>query len=182
MNQFDKFGIRQSIKQYTVHWSPPCTFGLYVVRLEIGQAVNVFDKIFFQDYDKHSLLESIIIKFSDGEYLFGMARLLLFFHEHYKQLFVERKLYLKHFQSIEIEMHNAWMSADAPRTYQHETSYPKFFNQERNKEYSIDDNRLEISSNELKQEIESFGIVYKNLLYWLQRRQDKSCKITFRFE
>ena len=33
-------------------------------------------------------------------------------------------------------------------------------------------NCIQISSNELKQEIESFGTIYHNLLYWLQRKQD----------
>ena len=180
LNQFDKFGIRQNIKQYTLRWDQPSA----LVSLEIGNAVNVFDKIFFQDYDKHPLLESIIIKVEDDTVLVGLPRLLLYFHQHYKQLFVERKFYLKHFQTIEIEIDNSWMSGyDIDlQEYPHGTTNPEFFDQKRNKEYSIDDKRIEISSNELKKEIESFGIVYQNTCYWLTRRQDKSGTITFQLE
>ena len=184
LNQFDKFGIRRSIKQYTVHWSPPFLFGPELVILGIGDAVDIFDKIFFQDYDKHRLLESIIIKYQDNTFLLGTARLLLYFHQHYKKLFVERKLYLQHFHTIEVEMNNKWMREYHAelQQYSHNTSNPEFFQQERNKEYSIDDKKIEIKSSQLKQGIESFGIIYENIFYWLARRPDKSGRIIFRIE
>ena len=149
-------------------------------RLDIGDAVNVYDKIFFQDYDKHPLLKSIIIKFGDNEHLVGLTGLLLYFHQHYKKLFVERKLYLPHFQTIEIEIDTRW----APSAFHRfdKTTNQEFFGQERNKEYSIDCKTIEIKSSELTQGIESFGTFYKNVLYWWQRREDKFGTIIFRIE
>ena len=186
LNAFDKLGIRRNIKQYTLHWIPPYTadriFGM-ALALDIGTAVSIFDKIFFQDYDKHPLLESIIIKFNDNKYLFGIARLLLYFHQHYQQLFVERNLYLAHFQTIEIHIDNVWTEANGElERYPHDTSNQEFFEQERNNEYSIDDQIIEIKSSKFEQEIESFGIIYQNIFYWLQRMKKKSGKIVFDIE
>ena len=183
LNEFDKMGIRQSIKRYTLHWSTRHPFFSGSLRLEIDDdARNVFDKIFFQDCDKYPLLESIVIKFQDNIYLLGVIRLLLYFNQHYKQLFVERKLYLGHFQAIEVDIDNRWMSGDRLERYPDAAMNSEFFDQGRNKEYSIDDKRVEIKSHELKQGIDSFGIIYQNIFHWLSRRQDQSGTITFRIE
>ena len=176
LNEFDKFDVRLSVKQYIVHWSPPSSIrseGLYV-----GDIAGVLEKVFFQDYDKHPLLESIVIKFNDNRYLFGLARLLVFFHEHYQQLFVQRKLSLPHYQTIEIDIEKI----AEPLTIAYGTEYPEFFEQKRNKEYSMDDKRVEIKSSQLKYEMESFATIYQNVFCSLQKIQDKSCKITFCIE
>ena len=184
LNEFDKLGIRRNIKQYVLRWGPPYTSSrnVGIMILRIGNVADVFDKIFFQDYDKHPLLKSIIIKFHDDKYLFGIARLLLYFHQHYKKLFVERKLYLKHFETIEMHIDSIWMGVDEIQRYPHATTNTQFFQQERNKEYSIDDKTIEISSSEFETQIESFGIIYQNIFHWLQRKKDKSCKIIFVIE
>ena len=177
LNELDKFDIRRNVEKYIIHWWPPTAFHQRLVTLNIGNAVNIFDKIFFQDYDKHPLLKSIIIKFQDDRYLLGLARLLLYFHQHYKQIFVERKLCLTHFRTIEIEIDRVWMLEDGLQRYPHATSNPEFFAQRRNEEYSIDDNKIDIKSCQFKQGIESFGIIYENIFYWLSRLQSESCRI-----
>ena len=106
-NSLDKFSIRKNIRCCTLKWRQPFCWlmGFGLVTLEIGEGVGIFDhdKKFFKDYDKHPLLEKIIIKFSDNCHLFGLARLLLCFNQQYKKLFVERKLYLKRFKTIELQ-------------------------------------------------------------------------------
>ena len=62
----------------------------------------VLNKIFFEDYDKHPLLNEIKITLHDIKTLFNLAKLLYYFNQHYKQLFDERKFYLKHFEKIEV--------------------------------------------------------------------------------
>ena len=190
LNELDKVGIRQNIKLYTLEWNPRYTSSDnlgYILTLDIGRDVHVFDKIFFQDYDKHPLLESITVEFMDDDYLFGLARLLIYISQHYKQLFVQRKLYLRHFETIEIDLVGIWVSADQlqpvhVQRYPHQTNNPEFFQQNRNEEYSIDDKRIEIKSSQLKEGIESFGIIFQNIFYWLQRMKQKSCNIVFRIE
>ena len=186
LNEFDKLCIRRNVKRYTLHWRPPFVTGRdfvgQIVPLDIGSDVNVFDTIFFQDYDKHPLLESIIIKFEDDQYLLALARLLIYFQQHYTQLFVDRKLYLTHFQTIEIHIHSIWMLEDELQRIPQVTSNPELFEQERNKEYIVDDKMIEIKSDELKQGIASFGIIFENVFYCLQQMKKKSCKIAFRFE
>ena len=62
----DKYSIRRNIRVYTVLWSQP--FVLMNQRIDLGDHVDIFNKIFFQDYNKHPLLEKIIITFKDDYY------------------------------------------------------------------------------------------------------------------
>ena len=174
---FDKYGIRRNIKQYIIYWSPPYAFYNNFVRLTLGggDTVDLFDKIFFQDYDKHPLLESIIIKFVDNKYLVGLARLVVYLYRHYKQLFVERKLYLAHFNKIEMHIDKIRFPTNTHELekYPHGTNHEQFYQQDTNKEYSINNKKIEIKSKEFDQTIKSFAIVYQNIFDWLQRMQQE---------
>ena len=177
LKNFDKYGIRRNIKQYVIHWSPPYVFYGDFITLELGSgdAVDLFDKLFFKDYDKHPLLESISIKFVDNKYLLGLARLVVYLYQHYKQLFVERKSYLTHFNKIEIYIEKVWFPTDTHEIerYPHGMDHPQFYQQDINQEYSINDKRIEIKSKEFDQTIKSFAIVYQNIFDWLQRMQQE---------
>ena len=190
LNNLDKFSMRKTVKLYTVIWNKPRNFN----SLNIGDVQGLFDKIFFQDYDKNPLLQQITIKMDDDVYLFGLARLLVYFHQHYKELFVERKLYLTHFKAIQVvyerihftSLLNRRMIAGIQLNAGHmfdNIQHSEIFQQNRDEEYSIDDKVIQIT--DIKQGIESFGTIYQNILYWLYSRQAMEstdvdgCKIVF---
>ena len=181
----DLFSMRSGIKCYTIHWE--CSSSINYFHSDDDDVMNVFgskldilDKIFFQDYDKHSLLEKILIKFEDECDLTVFARLLMYFNQHYNKLFVERKLYLKNFKCIEIEFDGIirqFFGDSMISEYKcTDNGVPNdkemIFFQQSDKEYPIYQNTIEIKN--IKQGIESFGIVYKNVFNWLKSRQQES--------
>ena len=190
LNNLDKFSMRKKVKCYTIHWEKPRGFD----NLNFGDAQALFDKIFFQDYDNHPLLQQITIKVSDDVCLFGLARLLLYFNQHYKELFVERKLYLSNFNKIEIVYFRIHGTTQLDGRYISTIQLnvgdmfdnienSEILRQTADKEYSIEDKVIEIK--QVKQGVESFGTIYKNVLHWLHSRQllDSrdvgGCKIVF---
>ena len=108
-----------------------------------------------------------------------MARLLIFFHQHYKQLFVERKLYLTHFKSIEIKFKKiSYTENGLQRFAANNTNQQEFLQQSRTKQYSINVSRIKIKSGEIEQGIASFGTIYQNIFDWLQRKRQESSRHT----
>ena len=127
------------------------------------------------------MLEKITIQFSDNCYLFGLAKLLLYFYQHYKQLFIDRKLHLKYFKKIEIVFNemDAIGYANDYTIQQYQAglvaqNVREFFIQTRTHEYSTDRKNVEINVENVKEGIESFGTIYQNLFYWLQQIQKNS--------
>ena len=184
LDTFDKFSMRRCVKQYTIHWhnymhvggtNPPMT-------LEIGDDLLFYDRIFFQDYDKHPLLEKIIIKLKDNYRLIELAKILSYFNQHYKQLFVERKFYFKHFKQIEIVfdgIDNNFNPSQIQRYVVNGNNIDnahEFFKQNPSHHYQIDKKMIEIKIIEVEQENKYFGIIYQNIFDWLQRIQEKSSK------
>ena len=197
--------MRRNIHKYTLHWNQRGMYGNNQISLKIGrQAADLFDKLFLKDYEKHQLLQEITIDLTvDDCHLFGLARFLLYFNEHYSELFVERKLYLKHFKQISIkynEIENGKVNGKHTKKIQlpHQKSFaaadtrnsrikPELFNklfmQKMNEKYSIEKNVIQIKQMVLTDELESFGVIYQNVLNWLQQRQVEysvnGCKIVF---
>ena len=81
-----------------------------------------------------------------------------------------------------MEIDSVWSNPDVLQRYPHPTDNAQFFQQERNKEYLVDDKKIEIKSSELTPNSQTFGIIYQNIFYWLQRMKEKSCKIKFCIE
>ena len=143
--------------------------------------------------ESNPLLESVSVKLKENACLSGLARLLIYFNQHYKQLFVDTKLYLKHFNKIEIQIENIssiFAHNDLQRYPADNANQPQFFQQGRSKEYSIDDNTIKIQSRDVEQGIASFGTVYENIFDCLQRVQEanedtsnvpKNCSIVVLF-
>ena len=196
LNVLDKFSMRKNVKCYTICW-------LQGFRYYDGFELhfNDFDKIFFQDYDQHPLLETIMIKFKDSPNLAAFSILLMYFYKHYKQLFVERKLYLQKFQKIEIEFGGIEtpiiMHYDGTFTVANETlrkyvgakpgDYYVDWNKriilagddyKGKKDYSIDKKSIQIQMNimnkKVKPQVEQFVAIYQNVFKWLQGIQAQS--------
>lgn len=126
----------------------------------------------FQDYDKHGLLEKITIKFGDNVNLCVFAKLLIYFDQRYKRLFVEDKLYLKHFKTIEIEFDAIESVSDGKlqkytkMTHDPHTHNEMIFAQNSNQKYPIDYKTVEINNiqqgiNNLVLSIKMFSNCYK---------------------
>ena len=119
------------------------------------------------------------------------ARLLLYFHQHYKQLFVPRNLNLSNFEKIEIEFDriadNVGVLAADPemdRNCHRFANYEAIVTQSKNENYHADENIITIEH--LKEDIVSFGIIHANVVNWVQRKQAKypgvdiiGCKVVF---
>ena len=179
----DKFSMRKGIKSYTIHWKCSSSINYFhntFVTNEFGNKLDILDRIFFKDFHKHPLLEKITIKFKDEYDLRIFARLLIYFNQHYTQLFVERKLYLKHFKSIEIELNgiiNHYFGDSVICDYKHifqavHNDAESIFLQKSDKDYPINQKTIEIEN--IKQGIESFGVMFKNVFNWLKSRQGQS--------
>ena len=107
---------------------------------------------------------------------------MLYFNHHYDQLFVERKLYLKHFQCIEIEfdgIRSPTLGSSVAIIHDYRSVHKDRYNdremiflQNSNQTYPIDKKTIEIKN--IKKGIESFGIVYKNVFKWFKSRQEAS--------
>ena len=179
---WDKFSMRRNIKLYN--------FDLITHNretLHMGSITAIFDKILLQHYDKHPLLQQVIFQMCDDYYLFGLARLLLYFNQNFKQLFMRRKLYLKHFKKIKIHFHHViTRRGDVDTNIRQPTANMiadnAIFAQNSNQEYPVDENVIEIK--QVKEGIESFGIIFRNVLNWLRARQEKfssirDCQIVF---
>ena len=198
LSNLDKFSLRKWIKCYTICWSSIMNyFRSHTRNIDHNNLLNGLNKIFFQDYDKHSLLEKIIIQFEDETDLSMFATLLLYFNQHYKQLFVERKFYLKYFKQIEIEFIGIVEPCDRDDAILQEykpmnesglyIEHEKIFCQNCNVEYPVSLKTVEI--NNVKQGIDQFGIVYQNVFQWLKSIQMQSsedsrwsiegCKVVF---
>ena len=191
LNDFDRFGMRRLIKHYTIEWTP--LRQIFLDNIGFDNSFDIFDKILFQDYDKHPLLEKITVKFNIKQDLSAFARLLVYFNDKYKQLFgVERKLYLKYFKHIEIEFDKMEDTrfGNTGLFYKYETyngvSYlyhEMIFSFFANQEYPTDKKTIEIRN--IEQGIASFGVLYQNVFQWLQKalvNESNNCKIVFVME
>ena len=129
--------------------------------------------------------------------LFNLAKLLYYFNQHYQQLFVARKFYLKNFEKIEV--HFSKVCVDQWSGLIRHISNDGFsfidygemstmFDQTSNEQYPIDKEVIEII--DIKQGIESFSSIYQNIVAWLKERQMqygrgyyhdaiKNCKVVF---
>ena len=152
LESFDTFKMRRSIQCYTIEWNPSaratCDPNAYV-----DSSIVILNKIFFQDYDKHPLLKKVKIIFDDDRHLFYLAKLLYYFNQHYKQLFVERRLYLKHFQLIDVGVKSLLMFENHDQLIESFTDNNDtrecgdmsiMFDQTSNKEYPVDKKVIEI--------------------------------------
>ena len=182
----DPFFMRRFIKCYTIAWSPSDSLGYHDTTRKDN--LYVFDKILFQDGDKHPLLEQIIIKYREKYDFTRFAKLLIYFNQHYKQLFTDRVLYLKHFKKIEIEfiqsddVGSSWNLKD----YTISNNVPPVENEKLFSQTIIDKKTIEIKN--IKQGIKNFDIIYKIVFKWLKSLQDESddgaiamdgCKVVF---
>ena len=182
LNSLDKFKMRKNIEKFTVHWNQPHGPNVMNIDLTIGTSQEFFDKIFFQDSDKHPLLEEIKIMISDDCYLFGLAKFLSYFNQHHKELFVERKLYVPHFKKISIEYDNIcqrYVNGIYGNTIQFNVnSIHPILTQKRTQTYPIDENVIEI--NKVEQGESNFGTIYQNVKYWLHGKQQRAFQTTSR--
>ena len=205
LKELDRFSMRRNVHTYTIHWQQ-CEINVDNPKeLELGTAHNLLRTVFFENYDKHPLLQEIIIDLTaDDCHLFGLATLLFYFNQYYTQLFVETKLHLTHFKRISIKynkIEKKMVHGKPTKVIQlphrndfygtrHYTdiskSFTKLFQQKINETYRIEKNVIEIKKMVLTKELESFGVIYKNVFHWLQQRQLKSvvngCKIVFVIE
>ena len=167
----DIFCIRRCITYYTISWYPKCKY-FTSNNMQTDDSFRVFDKIFLQDYDKHPLLEKIVIRFSDEPDLSGFARLLVYFHQLYNQLFAQRKRCLQYFERIEIVFRGipAKMQEYAPVNNGFYLDHELIFAQSSNQKYPIDDKTIEIKNINIYQ----FGIIYQNVFKWLKSIQAQS--------
>ena len=198
---FDRFDMRRNVECYTVNWRQP-----FRIPFSHGEdddiSLVILNKIFFQDYDKHPLLRAIEIVFNDDGNLFRFAKLLYYFNQHYERLFVERRLYLKHFEKIEVNLQLKHLYAEQLIVPYHDDTSPHdhptgndehstIFDQTSNETYPIDKKIIEIEG--VKQGIQSFGAIYQNVIVWLQAKQIhhrkqlyreavQNCKIVFVFK
>ena len=180
------FGMRKNLKNCKIYWSPRSDNFVHSRSYLPDKNLKVFDKIFFQDYDEHPLLETITIKFSDKYDLCYFARLLIYFNDNHQQLFVERKLYLPHFKQIEIEFEQILISSmrdgtNGSKLQPHKIklcpneSYDApeiFFHQDANEDYSTKEKMIVIEN--IKPGIENYGIIYQNMFKWLLSIQEQS--------
>ena len=189
LKSFDIFEMRRNVQCYSVDWNP---FYRALPDPVIDPTIKVLNKIFFQDYDKHPLLREIKITCYDDNHLFNLAKLLYYFNQHYQKLFVERKAYLKHFEKIEVNFEKVNTDTDGliePLTKaQRRGCLSSMFGQTSNQEYPVGKKVIEIKH--VKQGIESFAVIYQNIVAWLKARQIqhgkqcckdaiKHCKVVF---
>ena len=176
--------MRQKIKCYDITWVPRKDYFICGGMAIGDHSLDTFSKILLNDYDKHPLLEKVKIKFKDKHDLSGFARLLMYFNENYQQLFVETRLYLPHFQAIEIEFdeiliskYNRGSKGPELERYEPQNSHKYsnrelIFAQNANEDYPIEEKVIEIKN--IKQGIEHFGIIYQNVFKWLRSIQAQS--------
>ena len=175
LNILNRFSIQRLIKTYSIDWKPDEYYFIGGL-VENSNIIGILDKLLFQDYDKHPLLEKLVIGVGDEVDLSGFARLLIYFNDRYKKLFGdERKLYLKHFEKIEIEFRDIQSKIELhePVDGEEYNQREMIFLQNSNQEYTIDLRIIEIAN--IKQGIEHFGIIYQNVFKWLQSIQNRSC-------
>ena len=167
-NCFDQFNMKRLIKRYVLEWSPRAVS-------RNNNIFNVFNKILFQDYDKHPKLEKITIKFRDDTKLSNFAKLLVCLNQHYNKLFKHSKDHLKHFKLIELEFDGIGRGFENLQTHtppQGNTGDSNddnelIFNFASNEEYPRNEKVIEIEN--VEQGIKSFGIIFKNTFKWLQK-------------
>ena len=91
----DKLGMRKRIKQYTIYWE--------IEKYSIGN--ELMNGIFFNDYDKHPLLEKVTLVVNEPAKIRRVSR---YFKQHKYKLFVDNgscvKLGLKHLRKIELKI------------------------------------------------------------------------------
>ena len=97
-NFFDKLEMRRGIKQYIIHWRSD---------REPTKRDELLDKLFFQDYEKHPLLERIIFVVTNPGTLGAVMEYLI---DRKKELFVNKQvtLKLKHLQAIEVQIDSTY--------------------------------------------------------------------------
>ena len=196
LNCMDGFSLRTNIICYNIYWktlSDDDQNNIYIPtdgNNPLGCSSYTFNRIFFQDYDQHPLLNKITIKMKDDRYMSYFARLLVYFYRHYKQLFVQRKLNLSNFEKIEIEFDNivdriGELELDPEMHRDDAFLYTTIFKQSKNENYCVDENVITID--QVQQNIVSFGIIHANVVNWLQRKQARypgvdiitGCKVVF---
>ena len=170
----DRFKMRRLIKHYTLEWKPLSHY-FFRSDTKTDSSFDIFDKILFQDYDKHPLLEKITIKFNINRDLSGFARLLLYFNDKYKQIFEGMKLYLKKFQYIEIEFNGLDVKLEQFHNYsQFENPQMDIFRYIANETYPVQEKIVNMSN--IQPGVKTFGIIYANVFQWLQHKQKKDMK------
>ena len=182
LNALDRFSLRRLIKWYIIDWKPSINYfhgRSNDINVKNDEYLNVFDKIFFQDYEKNPLLERIRIKFNDERDLTQFARLLLYFNLHYKKLFVERKFFFKHFKQIEIEwtgimpyFGRTTIDEYVPVDGEEYSEDGIIFAQDGDEEYPVDTRTIEIKN--IRQGVKHFGAIYQNVFQWLKSMQKQS--------
>ena len=169
---FDMFSMRNNVESYTIEWQPDRCMHYD----EYDVSYSSLCKILFHDYDKHPLLKRVKISFIDDCNLTCFARLLSFFNMNYNELFIERKVDLKYFEKIEVIVEDIAKNSlierypiDMDGFYAPNDDMKTIFEQKSDKEYSVDQTTIEIKH--VKGNIESFGVVYQNVIRWVQARQ-----------
>ena len=172
LKSLDTFSMRRNVQCYIIEWDPSYDV---TVDPDVDLSIAILNKIFFKDYDKHESLKEIKITCHDVKTLFNFAKLLYYFHQHYQQLFVETKFYLKHLEKIEVNFtkvyihpHNGLIEQISSYSLDY-GGMSIMFDQTSDKAYPIDKKVIEITN--VKQGIESFGIIYQNIAAWLKARQ-----------
>ena len=183
LNNLDKYFMRRNVQIYSVVYRRIMFSHQPHNQLSVGSAQHVFDKIFFKDWDKHPLLKEISVSIIDNCYLFGLAGLLLYFNENFEKLFVNMKLYLKHFEKISIKYDRIYgktvngehttkiqLQVDTDGTIVANNKNSLILKQSVTKQYSVDANVIQIK--DMKKGIKSFGQVFENVRHWLHAKQE----------
>ena len=188
LTNLDKCFLRRNVELYTIYWNQR-----QHLDIKNGSLTDLLDKILCKDCEKHQLLQEIVIKLTDNAFLFGLAKLLLYFNEHHKELFVEQKLNLPHLKRITIEyvkIHLTKVSTKMEDVRSKKTtriqlnhrgllginsySHTPLSDYNNTKEYSIDKSVIRFNKVNVKKSIAYFGVMYQNLLHWLHARQGRS--------
>ena len=188
----DQFSMRGNVECYSINWYPGDSE--YHNDKFDDSSYDVLNKIFL-DYDKHPMLKQIKISFVASLGLYGLTSLFAYFNKYYQNIFGQRKLNQKYFEKIEIHFNvkakkrrNSNHMA-APHHYNMTHALKQMLGQKVTKRYPGDENAIQIK--DANQGIDSFCSIYRNVIVWLQLRQEKfapnfgeglkNCKIVFLF-
>ena len=180
---FDLFSMRYNIQCYTIEWAAPTDVAKNLIERDCD--VKILNKIFFEDYDKHPFLSKIEICLTYD------------FNHHYKQLFIDRKFDLPYFKTIEINFKGEPLTDALIQPYHKSLTFERqpfrdlqsLFDQTCNQQHAIDKSVIEFEMKDVEQGIESFCIIFQNVLSWLKKKQTMhgrpyhqavtGCKIVF---
>ena len=175
LRNFDKFLIRHHVQCYMIDWDVGLDDFLMYVEGWKTHKFQIFEQILFQDYDKHPYLEKIQILLDADPHLCRLANVLAYFGYHCQQLFEETKFHLTSLNKIEIKFKETFKNhLITPFDYDAYGLYPQLksmMNQTSNEKYSVNKNVIKIDIKQEKEAMKSFGIIYQNVVCWLQARQ-----------